>query len=106
MALKPTTMRLALIFAESAFSYTCLEVRVALLLDLVLCFVLLGLVLVIGALTFSKTSVKASFNKINADSAKINSVVRLQAFSALCNSYEYRGASNHRAQLTAEKGSS
>ncbi len=44
-------MRLTLMFAESAF--LPLEVGVALFLDLdlVLCLVLLGLVLVIGALT-------------------------------------------------------
>ncbi len=60
-------MRLTLIFAESAFSYNlpleALEVRV----DLVLCLVLLGLVLVIGALN--------SFNNIciKTNSANFNS---------------------------------
>ncbi len=60
-------MRLTLIFAGSAFSYNlpldALEVRV----DLVLCLVLLGLVLVIGALN--------SFNNIciKTNSANFNS---------------------------------
>ncbi len=65
-------MRLALIVAL-LFIYLPLEVRVALLLDLMLCLVLLGLVLVIGALTLStprgiKNICKGKFylNYINA----------------------------------------
>ena len=68
-------MRLTLIFTESAFSYNLpLEVRV----DLVLCLVLLGLVLVIGALN--------SFNNIciKTNSANFNSPIRLRAWNFDC----------------------
>ena len=56
-------MRLTLIFAESAFSYNLpLEVRV----DLVLCLVLLGLVLVIGALnSFNNICIKTNSANFN-----------------------------------------
>ena len=73
-------MRLTLIFTESAFSYNLpLEVRV----DLVLCLVLLGLVLVIGALnSFNNICIKT--NSANYNSSRTVLGLPLESTGSWC----------------------